>query len=378
MKIAHVADLLDETGGGIPPVIAGVCNSLSSLSVDTLCIARGGSAISDFNQIPTKILAEKGPKGFGWIPSLAVTLADWKPDVIHVHGIWTGHFQAAARFAGKNDIPLVVSPHGMVEPWALEQSRFKKALLRRLFLDKQLNDSSCIHALNKEEAKSVRSLNLTGDCAVIPNGVAVPELSPQQGGIVGDELKTILFLGRLHPKKGILQLLEAWSEAGAHLKNWQLVIAGWDDGGHEVEIRTAIEELNLSDKVSLPGKVFGVEKERLFRQVDAFILPSFSEGLPMTILEAWSYQLPVLMTEECHLQEGFDASAAIKIEPTVESILKGLREFVLLSNDERLEIGRKGRELVENRFTWDFVAGQMNQVYRWVSGQSGQPDCVIG
>jgi len=170
------------------------------------------------------------------------------------------------------------------------------------------------------------------------------------------------------------------------------VIAGWDQGGHEAELMKLCEELGLSFErrgtsddgresaasIVFFGPAFGNDKKSLLRTADAFILPSFSEGLPMSVLEAWSYKLPVVMTPECNLPEGFAADAAIRIETGAESIAQGLDLLFSMSASDLQSMGAKGRTLVEERFTWKTIAAQMREVYDWMLGGGTRPESVIG
>jgi poly(glycerol-phosphate) alpha-glucosyltransferase len=232
--------------------------------------------------------------------------------------------------------------------------------------------------------------------------------------------KRLLFLGRIHPKKGLIGALRAWAElrnspsAIRDSAEWQFVIAGWDQGGHEAELRALCGELGLkiasvfshggtrstegqnlklnsynlktkhaidiqggrrpengsSRRLTLPdvdvvffGPAFGEDKDALLRSADAFILPSFSEGLPMSVLEAWSYGLPVVKTPECNLPEGFVFGAALEIRSGEGSFQDGMRILIEMTNQERAAMGMRGRRLVEDRFTWSKVAASMKEVY---------------
>ena len=137
-----------------------------------------------------------------------------------------------------------------------------------------------------------------------------------------------------------------------------------------------VEELQLQESIEFTGPVFGEAKTKLLQTSSGFILPSFSEGLPMTVLEAWAAYLPVIMTEMCNLPEGFAASAAIKVFPTPPDIARGLLDFLALPEAARHQLGRNGRSLVERDFTWDAVSDQLTEVYRWLSGATAKPDCV--
>ena len=192
------------------------------------------------------------------------------------------------------------------------------------------------------------------------------------------ERKIILFVGRIHPKKGISSLIEAWARVpGMVADGWRLTIAGWDDGGHERALRARVDALGLGVSVAFLGSMSGAGKDELFRKASAFILPSFSEGLPMSVLEAWSYGLPVLMTDECHLTSGFAEGAARRIEPTVASIVEGLEDFAARANRGGLDsMGKRGRALVERRYSWAHIGADMADVYEWLLGGI-KPACVV-
>jgi poly(glycerol-phosphate) alpha-glucosyltransferase len=175
-------------------------------------------------------------------------------------------------------------------------------------------------------------------------------------------------------------------QSGAWRKDWQLLIAGWDDGNHLSGLKQQAGQLGLrwsdvgsaeapSSDLCFIGPMFGDEKDMLMRSADAFILPSFSEGLPMSVLEAWSYGLPVLMTDFCNLPEGFDAGAALRIAPDEDSIAQGLADLAAMTDPERHDMGMKGRTLVERQYTWEHIAAEMKAVYEWCLGGE-KPACI--
>jgi len=187
---------------------------------------------------------------------------------------------------------------------------------------------------------------------------------------------------RIHPVTGLRTLhkgIDIGAPTGAPiLAAAEGVVndAGWDDGGFESEIQRRISSLGLSDSVHLVGAVFGEEKQRMYLQADGFILPSYSEGLPMTVLEAWSNKVPVLMTEECNLGQAFGLGAALQLDANVDSIYQTLSHFVRLTEFQRNEIGDRGRLLVEQEFQWPIVASKFRQVYDWILGRSTCPQHV--
>ena len=281
--------------------------------------------------------------------------------------------QLCLKISKKNKIKKIISPHGMLDSWALKNSRFKKIISLMLFERKNLRTADCIHALCEKELQDIKKIVSDVPIAIIPNGVYLPILKNNK--LKNNEVKRLLFLGRIHPKKGLTNLLKAWEEV-SKIKKWELVIAGVDENGYESYLKKLSIEKNIYKSVKFVGPVFGKEKENLLLSADAFILPSFSEGLPMSVLEAWSYKLPVIMTPECNLEIGFQKGAAIEIDTTVIGITNGILELLEYDNLELIKKGVIGYELVRKDFTWDIVSEKMEKVYLWLSGLNDKPDFV--
>jgi poly(glycerol-phosphate) alpha-glucosyltransferase len=297
------------------------------------------------------------------------------PDLVHNHGIWQYRSAIVRSWSRRTGRPYVVSPHGMLDPWAVNHSRWKKRLSLAWYEGRHLRDAPCLHALNRSEYESIRKFGLKNPVAIIPNGAVLPEAAAAPP--TGDR-RTLLYLGRIHPKKGLKELLQAWAKfAAGEGADWQLAIAGWDDGGYEQNLRDEAARLGIDSSVAFLGPKFGAEKARIFSEASAFILPSFSEGLPMVVLEAWAYRLPVVMTEFCNLPEGFAAGAALEVEPRPDSLLAGLNRLARLSDEERRQIGERGLDLVKEKFTWSAVADRMESLYRWLIAGAPRPDFVV-
>jgi poly(glycerol-phosphate) alpha-glucosyltransferase len=216
---------------------------------------------------------------------------------------------------------------------------------------------------------------------VIPNGVDLPDLPESKAKTQSSNRKTLLYLGRLHPKKNISNLIRAWNEIFKSQRGdadrWVLAIAGWDQGGYEAQLRQLTTDLGLLSSVIFLGPQFGAEKSECYRACDAFILPSLSEGLPMAVLEAWAHAKPVFMTPECNLPEGFKANAALRIGKAPEEIAASLNVLREMSDDDRSQMGNRGRTLVATRFSWQRVGEQMRRVYEWMLSGGSPPGSVI-
>jgi len=339
---------------------------------------------SAWHPIEPRVHHVRGPEGFGYAPGLSRDLARLNPDLVHAQGIWMYPSMANSRWSRRSGKPHLVSPHGMLDPWALRHSRFKKQLAALLFENGHLRRAACLHALCPQEGRAIRSYGLKNPVCVIPNGIDLPSEEPTQPppwqGIIPEGMKVLLYLGRLHPKKNLLRLVEAWNRMcrrnPSPASAWSLALIGWDQGDYESTLKTAVRDAALEASVYFLGPQFGASKAAACQAASAFILPSVSEGLPMSVLEAWAWRLPVLMTPECNLTEGFETGAALPLGTDVDGLTAGLERLIAMSDSERQQMGRCGRELVEQRFSWPIIATQMRQVYDWVLGGGPRPATV--
>lgn len=296
-------------------------------------------------------------------------------DLIHVHNLWTCTERAVVNLSRRGaGIPYVVSPRGTLAPWAFTFKRWKKRLSWPIWEARLFDRTACVHALSLSEAAEIRNAGIKRAICIIPNGVAIPGPFPPR---VPRRQRRLLFLGRLHPKKGVPELISAWAGISPAIRRgWELVVAGFDDGGYEAGYKKIAAKLVTDESIIFPGGAFGEDKRKLLSTVDAFILPSHSEGVPMAVLEAWSFGLPVVMTAACNLSIGFARGAAVRIEPHADSIAAVLDEFLTRSDDALEAMGQAGRQLVEERFTWQWIAAEMSAVYRWILGGE-RPSSVI-
>ena len=421
-RIAYVSPWVSRNAGGLFGSVSGLAKAVARLDGVEVCVFGVQDEFSEEDRYqwrPVEVETARviGPGRLAYAPAMRRIIQRYSPDLVHSAAVWTYQAAVVNRLHARRGIPYVLSPHGTLDPWALRRSRIKKAVARWLYQQRHFERAACLHALNESELASIRAYGLRNPVCVIPNGVELPELtrptvrepglSAASAGFVPDGRKVLLYLGRIHPKKGLVNLLRAWAEAQRQQSpgavDWLLAIAGWDEGGHRAELLGLCEELGLrvgrcfggavgpaangparetapvpngAAHVVFLGSQFGQAKDACYRHCDAFILPSFSEGLPVAVLEAMSYAKPVLMTPQCNIPEGFTAQAAVRIEPTAQSIAQGLRELFAAPDASLRTMGANGRKLVTEQFTWPKIAQQMKAVYDWVLGGGSPPVAV--
>ena len=296
--------------------------------------------------------------------------------VLYHSGIWLPYSHVVLNFGYRNCLPTVVAPRGMLEPWAIKNSKWKKILAWGLYQKRDLQRVSAFHATALSEAESIRRLGFKQPIAVIPNGVELPTL--HQSSVIGNRSsnkKTALFLSRINPKKGLPLLLDAWAKLSP--ARWRLVIAGNDNEGHTRQLIAQAARLGLDDVVEFVGPLFGDEKEAAYRNADFFVLPSYSENFGIVVTEALGYQLPVLTTTSCPWQELETEQCGWWVDPTPEGVEAGLKSALEASDVERREMGLRGRELVKRKYLWPAIASDMARFYQWLLGNGDKPDFVI-
>jgi poly(glycerol-phosphate) alpha-glucosyltransferase len=381
IRVHVISPILSRFGGGVYTVVKELYGSRSFLSQkinlflwsykDNFCVEDCMAIEADKTFVSLKYPAINR---FFYSPELKRKLLNQieTNDIIHLHSLWQYPSILLNQVNKDKKFKKIISTHGMLDPWALNNNKVRKMISLYFYEKKNLNTADCIHALCEQEYSDIRKLVPNVPIAIIPNGVYLPEIKVEQKS--RNIRKQLLFLGRIHPKKGIENLIKAWAEIKEN--NWKLVIAGVDEKGHENYLKKIVSDLKLEENVEFVGPVFGTTKENLLMSSDAFILPSLSEGLPMSILEAWSYKLPVLMTPQCNLEIGYNVGAAIEIDTEVSGIKNGLVKMFNTSNEDLIHIGAQGYGLVKSEYTWDKVSSKMEELYLWVRGECKQPDFI--
>lgn len=374
MKVAHSVFSVASNSGGIGPVVQGITTALSAMDgVETNSYVPVSGYAEDF-PTPLKTFDSLGPPKHCLSPRLIQQIAADQNDLIHCHGIWT--FLARTNLAwNKSGKPYVISPHGMTMPAAMEFSRLKKKLFWPWMEKSNLNHAAFIHALSSFEAESVRALGIRTPIVQIGNGVDLPltVASQRTNTAANDGVRTLLYLGRLHPIKGVDKLIKAWKSAGLGCRSkdqWKLQVVGWGQADY---VQTLESQTRDDHSIVFSGPLFGDEKHLAMNKAHAFVLPSSSEAFPMALMEAWSHGLPAVATQTCNVLNRDDDSVSLFVDDTEEEIVRGIQEIAGATDGQRQAMGDAARAVVEADYSWPKIAKNFIAAYRWGLGLGSEP-----
>lgn len=309
-----------------------------------------------FDGHPAQALRRIGPTQIGYAPGLTKALIAADLDCLHLHGIWSYPSLAALTWTRTVRRPLIVSPHGMLDPWIVRRGRTKKLLARMAYEHASWRTAAALHALTEKEGVEIEAQ--TGRLAelIIPNAAPPAEIGP-----TSLSEPEALYIGRVHPKKNIAALIEAWRIARRPASS-RLTIAGWGAEADVAALQCLVTAAGPS--VRYVGAVYGADKQDLIRRSRFVVLPSHGEGLPMAILEGWSAAVPAIMTPQCNLPVGFSAGAAIECGTSVPTIAAALERAFSYDRAQWLDMSAAARSLAAGQFSARAVGQRWAEAYR--------------
>jgi poly(glycerol-phosphate) alpha-glucosyltransferase len=333
--------------GGVEPIVFGGADQFTTEDRKRF---GGGELIT----VPAR-----GPTAFGYTPGLLPQILAADVDVLHLHGIWQYVSLCGALWAEQTRRPYVISPHGMLDPWITGRGRWKKALARAGYEQRGWHAARLLHALTEAEAADIARETDTDPAriAIVPNYVPADEMAPPSA-----RRPLMLYIGRIHPKKNLNPLIEAWLATGAGKRGWRLALAGWGETPHVVALKAKLAAI-ADSSIGFLGPVYGAEKQKLLHEARFVALPSLSEGLPMAILEAWAAATPTLMSAACNLPVGFAAGAALKTGTEASRIAAALCQAFALPEADWQKMSAAALGLARSRFSPQAIAAQWVAIY---------------
>ena len=397
MRIAHLIPYLGRAQGGPVFGLASFANALADSGCDVEVFTFRQPADGPLVAMPPNVQV-RAFDGSGWgsfrrCPALGRALSQAGCELVHSHGLWTGVHHAAAVQARQQGLPHLLAPCGMLAPGALRHHWWKKVPVRLWFQDHALREAACLHAKSQKECEDIRRFGLRNPVAIIPNPIAPPP-APKAEILKAEKLKsrrTVLYLGRLHPVKGVARLVEAWAQIQKQKAEsrkqksdfcplpsdlWSLVIAGPDEAGMRPGLEATLREAGCSDSVIFTDQLDEEQKWAAYRAADLFVMPSDFENFGNAIVEAMLSGLPVITTTGTPWKELSSAGAGWCVEPNVEAVRDALGAALALTDDTRQAMGRRAAALAA-KFSPEQAGADLIQVYEWLLGRGPRPGCVV-
>lgn len=373
--ILHVVPAISNEASGPSYSVVRLCESLiehgETLALAVLDWDRSGSDRQFVRCFPLGF----GPRRLGRSPAMArwiiAQAASGSTEIIHNHGLWMMPNVYAGWARGRARSRLIVSPRGTVSALALAHHAARKRVLWMLAQAQTMKRADCFHATAQSEHEDVRRLGLRQPVCIVPNGIDLPALVQT----TGSGRRQLLYLGRIHKKKGIDNLLRAWRAVQDKAPDWEVVVAGPDDGGCLGQMQSLAASLGAA-RVHFPGPIYGDAKLAAYRAASLFVLPTHSENFAMTVAEALAAGTPAIVTKGAPWRGLEREAAGWWIEIGVDPLVACLERALALPDATLAQMGRNGRAWMERDFSWRSIAIQMSAVYRWLSNAAERPECV--
>jgi glycosyltransferase involved in cell wall biosynthesis len=380
MRVIHVVPAITEEASGPTYSVVRLCQSLIEAGEDLTLAAMDWSTLPSMPAFMKVFPIGFGPRRVGRSPKMCRWLmsetAEGKVDVIHNHGMWQMNAVYPGWAAKARKAKFVVSPRGAFSTWAMSHgSRFKR-IFWPLIQRPALVQASCFHATAESEYEDIRRLGFKQPVAIIPNGIDVPEFAQKKSR----DFRTLLFLGRVHPKKGVDVLLNAWSSVMDRFPDWRLLVVGADTGygkqdGYLEQMKVLAAKLKLK-RLEFIGPLYGEAKWSAYREADLFILPTHSENFGMTVAESLAAGTPAIVTKGAPWHGLETHRSGWWIDFGVDPLVACLREAMAQSPDELARRGINGREWMIREFSWQTVGNRMDQTYHWLNEGGEVPSWV--
>jgi len=357
MKVIHFIASIDKSGGGTTEYMRLLSKALKEDT--TLVIATGISICPiTIDGVSIKFFNTSLFRWFSMLNEFRVFLKNEKPDIVHINGIWSPQNWGFQKVAQELKIKVVLSPHGMLESWILENNPLKKKIALFLFQNKAIKNVELLHATAQMEKDSIRKLGFNNPITIIPNGIDLRDLK---------EIKTyygtkrIVFLSRIHPKKGIEILLEAWRNLDT--KGWTLQIAGNGDPAYIENLSQSAQDLK---NVYFVGAMYEEAKWNFLRSADIMVLPTHSENFGIVVAESLAVGVPVVTTTGTPWQDLESYNCGWWIDLSVENLKATLLKIFDAPEDVLATMGDNGKKLVKEKYDMQTIGKNMVELYNTI------------
>jgi glycosyltransferase involved in cell wall biosynthesis len=371
MKIMNVVPDISEEANGVTPVIQalsrGLVNLGNSVALGTI------AATGDFSKVDVKF-GKKWSRfsRFEISTELAriVSRASMEYDIVHCHSLWSMINVACGYVVPGKRAKLVTSPHGTLAPHALKRTALIKSVLWP-FQRRLLQKSDLLHATSEAEVEDIRRLGFRAPIAMIPNGTNIPAVLAKRN----EGPRTLLFLSRIHPTKGLEPLLSAWQQVYKQHPDWRLLIAGKGTEEYVTEINSLAGSLKL-ERVEFCGPVYGGAKSQAYIDAELFILPTYTENFGMVVAEALAHGCPAIVGTGAPWAGLIQHDCGWWTDNDTASLVRTLNSSLALPPERLRKMGDNGRAWMNQDYNWTTLAAKFDISYRWLLGTGDRPEWI--
>ncbi len=376
MRVLHAIEGFDAQFGGIATCTSDLLKAMQSNGHTVELLTPRHSESNNFLGENSKWVRSFNYDGLGPVNYSRNAIQELKArdyELYHINGLWQHICHATSSFARKHYRPYVITPHGMLYPETLRRSYWKKWPMLKIWFRKDILNASCLHATCETEMQHLREFGYRGPIAVIGNPVTVPNYISNIK-IVKPDKTTLGFLGRLHPRKHVENLLRGASLC--KIKDFEIIIVGSGDKDYEKFLHDEVNKLGLENKVKFTGFLTGQEKFEQLARLSALFVPSDMENFGMIVPEALLVGTPVMASLGTPWKDLNEHDCGWWRDNSPESIAAVIDEVATKTPVELLEMGMRGRDLVLQKYEASKVAGQMLELYRWLLQRGEKPDFI--
>lgn len=375
-KICLLTGMMSTKAGGLSSSVPSLAHSLAKLPGHDIRVfgLEDPDDPTAANTWGPETLAHTmfGPSVIRYSPSLIKNLEGFSPDIVDVQGIWIYPSLANLKYHRRTKTPYIVTPHGMLDPWAVQHSRWKKRMASLLFECAHLKGASCLRATADMEAQNFREYGLRQPIAIVSNSVDVP-------ATISNKKKTgpkrALFLSRIHKKKGLPFLLKAWQQLADKHSDWEIVITGPDENGHLAELKMLERKLGVP-RIKWREPVHGEEKVALFESADLFVLPTHAENFGLVVAESLAHGVPVITTKNAPWAGLKTNGCGWWIDLDLAKLRGAMDTAMSQPRNKLSDMGRAGHLWMKRDFGAAPVAEQMSELYDWAINGGSPPNFV--
>lgn len=383
MKILIFLENIDTTHGGPSRSVPMLVKGLFEIGVDVTLMTYRSKNMNTHALAGAKLKIWELKTSFR---DIELYIEREKFDLIQLQSLWAICYHKVVNIARKYNIPYIITPRGMLEPWSLAQSKWKKKLALALYQMKDLRKAACIFTTAEMEALHVRELGVNVPISVIPNGIETDTYTCRSS--MKMVKKQILFLSRIHIKKGIELLIDAFSQLHLDFPEWNVIIVGNGELNYVESLKQRIRNLELQDCVRVLPPVFGDAKIKLYQESSLFCLPSYSENFGMVIAEAMSCGVPVITTNgtpwqilngDCTVKGvnldilGADKQTGWCIDLSVDNLEKTLREAMSMDIYTLYLMGQRASKFINENYNYRSIALKTRILYEWLLDCGDRP-----